>query len=115
MLNAPIRLCSSDRLTPPCAISSDDNQIVLVQLAVDQPVRGYRNQCPHRKIRLNHQNDQFLDEHGQHLQCMNHGALFEVSTGRCIAGPCTGQALDSVPVFVCKDGVYCVLGRYSGG
>ena len=36
-----------------------------------------------------------------------HGALFEIDTGRCVAGPCTGQSLKPVNVYV--DGGVVVL------
>lgn len=53
----------------------------------------YRNSCPHLGIPLEWVEDQFLDSSGTMIQCANHGALFVIKTGKCVAGPCSGQAL----------------------
>ncbi|AUM13900.1 Rieske (2Fe-2S) protein [Ketobacter alkanivorans] len=57
----------------------------------------YINSCPHIGIPLEFQPDEFLDMEKRFIQCANHGALFEIETGDCIAGPCAGQALKAVP------------------
>jgi nitrite reductase/ring-hydroxylating ferredoxin subunit len=62
---------------------------------------AYVNRCPHRAFPLNHLPDRFLSHDGTVLQCCFHGAMFEKSTGQCIAGPCVGRALTSVPVRIC--------------
>jgi nitrite reductase/ring-hydroxylating ferredoxin subunit len=58
---------------------------------------AYRNQCPHLGIELEWLPDQFLDSEGALIQCATHGALFLIDSGDCIAGPCQGQSLASVP------------------
>ncbi|GGY38825.1 MFS transporter [Bacterioplanes sanyensis] len=58
---------------------------------------AYRNQCPHLGIELEWLPDQFLDSEGALIQCATHGALFLIDSGDCIAGPCQGQSLTSVP------------------
>ena len=60
-------------------------------------VYAYRNHCPHLGINLEWQPDQFLDSDGSLIQCAMHGALFLIESGDCISGPCTGQALQSLP------------------
>jgi nitrite reductase/ring-hydroxylating ferredoxin subunit len=57
---------------------------------------SYLNRCPHRGLPLNWLPDQFLDPEGSRLQCANHGALFNVADGYCIAGPCAGTRLSPV-------------------
>ncbi len=57
----------------------------------------YRNVCPHVGTRLEWQEHQFLDYDRQFIHCANHGALFEISTGQCIAGPCNGDKLEPIP------------------
>ena len=62
----------------------------------------YLNQCPHLNITLEFQPDNFLDTENQYIQCVNHGALFLIENGKCIAGPCSGQSLTPVN-FKIKD------------
>lgn len=63
----------------------------------------YRNNCPHDQIPLNWEPDRFLDASGTLIECANHGALFNIDTGECVAGPCIGDCLESV-AFTLSDG-----------
>lgn len=56
----------------------------------------YRNRCPHRGIPLEWLPDHFLDSSGSLIQCATHGALFLIDSGECVAGPCAGEALQTV-------------------
>jgi nitrite reductase/ring-hydroxylating ferredoxin subunit len=56
----------------------------------------YKNSCPHIGVALEWVEDQFLDSSHSMIQCANHGALFVIESGKCVAGPCTGQKLTSV-------------------
>ena len=56
----------------------------------------YRNQCPHIGVPLEWVEDQFLDPSKSMIQCANHGALFVIENGECVAGPCAGKALTPV-------------------
>jgi nitrite reductase/ring-hydroxylating ferredoxin subunit len=72
-------------------------------------VRGYVNHCPHAGHPLNLIAHRFLTSDGTLIVCCSHGALFEKSTGYCVAGPCAGQRLRVIPVqvvagFVMLDG-----------
>jgi nitrite reductase/ring-hydroxylating ferredoxin subunit len=62
----------------------------------DGGLRGYLNRCPHRGLPLNWLPDRFLDADGIHIQCANHGALFNIDDGYCVAGPCAGGRLTPV-------------------
>jgi len=66
----------------------------------------YRNRCPHRGIPLEWQPDQFLDIDRNYIQCSTHGALFEIDSGRCIQGPCQGQALEAIDYTLANDRVW---------
>lgn len=66
-------------------------------------VRAYRNSCPHTGAPLEWMPDQFLNLDGNLIQCALHGALFQIHDGRCIAGPCAGQWLQSLQVEI-QDG-----------
>jgi len=69
-------------------------------------VRAYVNRCAHVAYPLNYLPDRFLSHEGSMIQCYVHGALYEKSTGLCVAGPCAGLSLAPVPVRVVGD---CVL------
>jgi nitrite reductase/ring-hydroxylating ferredoxin subunit len=56
----------------------------------------YRNVCPHQGTPLDWKPNAFFDADGHFLKCSTHGALFEVTSGICIAGPCRGHALETV-------------------
>lgn len=63
-------------------------------------VHAYVNRCPHAGHALNLLPHRFLTADGSLILCMSHGALFEKSTGLCVAGPCAGRALTTIPVEV---------------
>ncbi len=70
--------------------------------------RAYVNRCAHVAYPLNYLADRFLSHDGAVIQCCVHGALYEKETGHCIAGPCSGLALISLPVDIV--GGYVLLG-----
>ncbi|MDH5360106.1 MAG: Rieske (2Fe-2S) protein [Gammaproteobacteria bacterium] len=78
----------------------------LLLIKDQEQIMAYKNRCPHTGIELNWLPDQFLDLEGKHIQCATHGARFRLNDGLCISGPCTGQSLDSVPLFTDADRVY---------
>lgn len=63
-------------------------------------VHAYVNRCPHAGHGLNLRAHEFLTPDASLILCHSHGALFEKSTGVCVAGPCNGRALKTVPVRV---------------
>ena len=63
-------------------------------------VFAYYNSCPHAGGPLDWLPEQFLDIDKQFIQCATHGALFQINDGRCVAGPCLGDRLVSVPVTI---------------
>ena len=65
-------------------------------------VYGYVNCCPHADHPLNLRPNEFLSPDGSLLLCNSHGALFEIATGLCVAGPCVGARLRRVPVEVTR-------------
>jgi len=68
----------------------------------------YLNQCPHLNITLEFQPNNFLDTENQYIQCVNHGALFLIESGKCIAGPCSGQSLTPVDFKIEGDQVFLI-------
>jgi nitrite reductase/ring-hydroxylating ferredoxin subunit len=70
-------------------------------------VRAYVNRCAHLAYPLNYLPHEFLSHDGSMIQCHVHGALFEKSTGVCVAGPCAGRSLIPLPVRI--DSGYVLL------
>ena len=68
-----------------------------------EAIRAFVNHCPHAGFPLNWQPDVFLAPGGNLIRCIMHGALFEIETGDCVAGPCMGHALQSIAIHV-RDG-----------
>ena len=67
---------------------------------VGAEVHAYVNRCAHLALPLNYLPDRFLTHDGSMILCTAHGAIFEKSTGYCVAGPCAGRSLARVPVRV---------------
>jgi len=61
---------------------------------------GYVNHCPHAGHRLSFLPDRFLTPDGTLILCMSHGAMFDKRTGTCVAGPCVGESLKTLPLVV---------------
>lgn len=54
---------------------------------------AYQNLCQHLPITLDLNDERFFNHEKTHLQCHMHGALYELETGVCTAGPCVGAKL----------------------
>jgi nitrite reductase/ring-hydroxylating ferredoxin subunit len=54
---------------------------------------AYENICQHLPITLDLNGDNFFSHDKKYLQCHMHGAMYEIRTGLCIAGPCEGAKL----------------------
>ena len=63
-------------------------------------VRAWLNICPHAGRRLDWSPGQFLKSRDGLLVCAAHGASFELREGVCVAGPCRGQSLVTVPIDI---------------
>lgn len=88
----------------------DDYREVIV-VRQGERVYGYMNSCPHTGVALNWLPDQFLSEDGAWLHCANHGALFRIEDGFCVAGPCQGQSLLAIGLTVTADGTIRLGGK----
>ncbi len=61
------------------------------------------NDCPHEHRPLEYRQDQFLSGDGGHIVCYAHSAHFDIRSGLCFAGPCSGEHLVRVHATV-RDG-----------
>jgi len=93
-------LCTLDELKARRSLGFEiDGTDVFLVLDGDR-VCGYLDRCPHRGTPLAWKPDDYLDRDGQHLICATHGALFDIGSGHCIAGPCAGAGLTPIEVAV---------------
>ncbi len=63
-------------------------------------VHAYLNRCPHAGHPLDLLPGRFFTPDGLLILCSSHGAVFEKSTGLCVAGPCAGRTLTRLPLEV---------------
>ncbi|MCI4677106.1 Rieske 2Fe-2S domain-containing protein [Rhodoblastus acidophilus] len=89
--------------------AGEEKNFPIVVVRWGKQVFGYVNSCPHHGARLDWEREQFLDPTGLRLMCGKHGALFELGTGRCSAGPCKNDHLKPVELQVI-DGDICITG-----
>jgi nitrite reductase/ring-hydroxylating ferredoxin subunit len=77
----------------------------------DWPLRGflirqgdavfaYVNTCPHAGHPLNWHPHEFLTLDRTLIQCVSHGAVFAIDSGECVAGPCVGKTLRTLPTRI---------------
>ena len=102
------RLCRLAELDDPGSARFDLPEhpygYTLAVIQRDGGVYGYINSCPHTDAPMDWQPGQFLAAPGDYIQCSLHGALFNIEDGHCVAGPCKGDALQSVELEV-RDGL----------
>jgi nitrite reductase/ring-hydroxylating ferredoxin subunit len=65
-------------------------------------VVAYMNRCAHVPTEMDWRPGEFLDDERRFIVCAMHGAVYEPTTGQCIAGPCAGRRL--MPVDVVERG-----------
>lgn len=73
-------------------------------------VRAYENRCPHQDTNLDWEQGEFLDGEGTRIQCGKHGALFDLGSGECVDGPCTGQHLTAIDTVIDDEDDICLTG-----
>lgn len=72
-------------------------------------VFAYQNFCAHAGHPLNWSPNKFLTKDKTAIMCASHGAIFDIQSGNCVAGPARGRALRQVVAEV-RDGVVFVTG-----
>jgi nitrite reductase/ring-hydroxylating ferredoxin subunit len=113
MNGATARLCALHDLDDPGSAvfplphGSGIEQIMVIRQGND--VFGYLNSCPHTGGPLDWVPGIFLDLEKRFIQCATHDALFRISDGECVHGPCLGQSLQPVALD-CDDGWICYRG-----
>jgi len=77
-----------------------DQRLDVLVVRSGQGVYAYINRCPHTGSPLDWKEHDFLSLDKCHIQCAMHAALFRLTDGVCVAGPCAGASLTAVPVAV---------------
>ncbi|MEO1957120.1 MAG: Rieske 2Fe-2S domain-containing protein [Methylophilaceae bacterium] len=70
---------------------------------------AYVNQCAHMPVELDWNEGDFFTADKTWIICATHGAQYAPETGRCIAGPCKGKQLQSLPVIEANNQVTIFL------
>lgn len=95
-------LCRIDELQDPgsrgMSVRHRDLLLEVFVVRRGDEVRAYLNRCPHTGSPLDWVPNEFLSLDKRHIQCATHAALFRLADGLCIAGPCAGDSLTSIPV-----------------
>lgn len=102
-------LCAVSDIEEDTSKSFAANDIELFAVKKDGQLYAYQNRCPHLGVELNWLEDQFLDSDNALIQCATHGALFLIEDGRCVSGPCNGQALVALPTAIRDNQLYVNL------
>jgi len=61
-----------------------------------EDIFAYQNYCMHAGHPLNWQPDSFLTADKSKIICASHGAIYDIASGECVAGPCRGKKLNSI-------------------
>lgn len=112
-------LCRLDELTDPGArrftFGADAQQFPMFLVRKGERVFAYVNSCPHVGSPLDFPPDRFLTPDKHHLRCATHGAVFTIDDGLCVAGPCPGARLSSVPIEIDAGTIKIASGNQSHG
>ena len=68
----------------------DNTELLIV--VTGKLIRVYLNHCPHQGKQL-YLGGEAFDPTLEQLKCQAHGAIFELTSGQCVSGPCLGDSL----------------------
>lgn len=69
-------------------------------------LHAYEDRCPHMSLSLRWPPAEFVSPDGQYILCSNHNAIFRVSDGVCVTGPCGGDRLVQRDVTIADGAVW---------
>jgi nitrite reductase/ring-hydroxylating ferredoxin subunit len=102
-----VRLCRLHDLAEGAARGFDPQctgQDTLLVVRQGERLYAYADACPHHGTPMAWRKDAYLNAAGDRIVCGAHGALFEITSGRCTLGPCLGEALTPVRLIVHDNG-----------
>ena len=101
-----MKLCALTDIPNPGAKEFKDQALPFFIVRKDETVRAYVNSCPHTGAPLNWQPNQFLDIDDELIQCSLHMALFDIPSGKCLAGPCVNRGLQMIDIDIRGGDIY---------
>jgi len=102
-MTTPSAICYSDELQNGGTgirfeVEWHGSRVAAFLIRYQEEVRAYLNRCAHRGVELDWEPSVFFDAAKRLLVCSTHGALYDPLSGVCVAGPCRGARLVTVPV-----------------
>jgi len=104
------RLCSLDDIT------DDDSDAFFAEyegrmtgfivIRKGESAHVYINSCPHIGAPLDFTPGRFLSPEKDFILCSTHGALFRITDGHCVSGPCAEQKLTPVAIEIRNREIY---------
>ena len=71
-------------------------RVVVIRLGAQ--LLAFHNCCPHFSLPLNYEPDRFHIFDGDMLMCAHHTAIYRLTDGKCVDGPCSGGQLTAIPI-----------------
>ena len=109
-------LCAPDAIPDGGArevfVGPQDDPLHVVLFRKGDSIFAYRNQCPHFLLPLNAGPGRFILLKDGLVMCAWHSAVFRISDGSGVDGPCLGGRLEPLPVV--EQGGQLVLAGASG-
>jgi nitrite reductase/ring-hydroxylating ferredoxin subunit len=112
MAHPGIRLCRLDEIPDGDSRGFDplgQGQDTLLVVRRGDSLYAWRDACPHLNgVPMAWRKDAYLNSVRDKIVCSGHGALFDITTGRCTLGPCLGESLEPMTVMVDCEGFVCL-------
>jgi nitrite reductase/ring-hydroxylating ferredoxin subunit len=109
---AGARLCAADAIPDGGArevfVGPQDDPLHVVLFRRGESIHAYRNVCPHFLLPLNAGPGRFILLKDGLVMCAWHSAVFRISDGAGVDGPCMGGSLEPLPLV--QDGGMLFLG-----
>jgi nitrite reductase/ring-hydroxylating ferredoxin subunit len=97
-------LCAVEAIKPGGAIALEfaagDARFSMIVARTPDGVFAYENVCPHARSPLERPDGRVVVHEQRFIVCSAHGASFQMSDGRCVAGPGLGTSLNRIGVVV---------------
>jgi nitrite reductase/ring-hydroxylating ferredoxin subunit len=100
------RLCELSALPEGKGIAVAHAGGTLLLVRSQGELHAYEDRCPHMSLSLRWPPAEFVSPDGQYILCSNHNAIFRVSDGVCVTGPCGGDRLVRRDVTIADGAVW---------
>ena len=103
------RLCDSNEITEAgneFRVNGAHGAFYVMIFRRGEQLFAYQNACPHRHLSLSWAPGRFMVGEDGLLVCPHHGAAFDLESGECLQGPCSGDFLFPVTVDIRDGGVW---------